>query len=57
MLAAVGPRPRDLLAIDVPAAASGGAQLLKRTVERLPHGADVDITDKPFFGASFDHNL
>src|SRR5205807_10428721 len=54
-LAPVGPRARHLLAIDVPAAASGGAKLLKLAVEGLPVGADAGIADKPFFGVSFDH--
>jgi len=35
-LATVGPRARHLIAIDVPAAASGGAKLLKLAVEGLP---------------------
>jgi hypothetical protein len=43
------------LADSVPAAASGGAQLLK-AVERLPNGADA-IADAAFFGVDFDHNL
>jgi hypothetical protein len=34
-LAPVGPRARHLLAIDIPAAASGGAKLVKLGVERL----------------------
>jgi hypothetical protein len=55
--APVDPRARDLLAVDVAAAASGSAQLLKLAVEGLAHGADAGIADKPFFGVSFDHNL
>src|SRR5690349_4616082 len=55
--APVGPRAGHLLAIDVPAAASGSAKLLKLVVEGLPVGADAGIADEPFFGASFDHKL
>jgi hypothetical protein len=55
-LAAVGPRARDLLAVDV-AAASGGAKLLKLAVEGLAYGADAGIADEPFFGMSFGHIL
>jgi hypothetical protein len=55
--APVGPRAGRLLPIDIPAAASGGAKLLKLAVERLPVGADAGIADKAFFGVSFDHNL
>src|SRR5205823_3826233 len=53
-LAPVGPRAGRLLAVDVAAAASGGAKLLKLAVEALPHGTDAGIADKPFFGVSFD---
>jgi hypothetical protein len=49
-LVPVGPRAGRLLAVDVPAAASGGATLLMLAVEGLPHGADASIADKPFFG-------
>jgi hypothetical protein len=56
-LAPVGPRARHLLAIDVPAAASDTASLLKLNVERLPVGADAGIADESFFGATFEHNL
>jgi hypothetical protein len=49
-LAPVGVRTRHPLAIDVPAAASGGAKLLKLAVEGLPIGADAGIADEPFFG-------
>ena len=54
---AVSPRARYLLAVDVPAAASGGAQLLKLRVERLPVGADAGVADEAFFGISFGHIL
>ena len=56
-LAPVGPRARHLLAVDVPAAASGGAKLLKLAVEGLAHGADAGIADEAFFGVSFGHIL
>ena len=65
-LAPVGPRARHLLAVDVPAAASGGAKLVKLAVERLPVGADARVADEPFFarvadeaffGLSFGHIL
>ena len=52
-LAPVGPCACHLLAIDVPAAASGGAKLLKLPVECLPVGADAGIADEPFFGGEF----
>jgi len=42
----VGPRARRLLAVDIPAAASRYAKLLKLAVERLPVGADPGIADK-----------
>jgi hypothetical protein len=32
-----------------PAAASGGAELLKLSVEGLPLGADAGIANQPFF--------
>ena len=50
----VDPRARHLLLVDVPAAASGGAQLLKLSVEGLPVGRDAGVADKAFFGISFD---
>src|SRR5262249_44783325 len=56
-LAPVGPRTRHLLPVDMPAAASGGAKLLKLRVKGLPVGADVGIADKAFFGVSFGHIL
>jgi hypothetical protein len=40
-----------------PAAASGGAKLLKLAVESLPYGADAGIAHKAFLKVSFDHNL
>jgi hypothetical protein len=43
--ASVGPRTRHLLAMDIPAAAPGSAQLLKLDVECLPVGADVGVAD------------
>ena len=49
-LAPVGPHARRLLSVDVPAAASGGAKLLKLAVEGLPIGADAGIADEPFGG-------
>ena len=49
--------PVHLLAVDVAAAASGGAKLLKLAVEGLPVDADPGIADEPFFRVSFDHNL
>jgi hypothetical protein len=56
-LAPVGPRARHLLAVDVPAAASRLAKLLKLAVEGLPVGRDAGIADEPFFGISFGHIL
>ena len=44
-LASVGPRAGRFLAVDVPAAASGGAKLLKLAVEGLPVGADAGVPD------------
>ena len=55
--ASVGPRARHLLAVDIPAAASGGAQWLKLSVEGLPIGADAGIADEAFFGVIFGHIL
>jgi len=55
--APVGPRARGLLAVDVPATASGGAELLKLAVERLTAGADAGIADEPFFEMSCGHTL
>jgi hypothetical protein len=49
-LAPVGPRACHLLPVDVPACASGGAKLLKLTVEGLPHGANAGIADAAVFG-------
>ena len=56
-LAPVGPRAGHLLAVDVPAAASGLARLLKLAVEGLPVGRDAGIADSPFLKASFVHIL
>jgi hypothetical protein len=56
--ATVSPRAGHLHAVDVPAVASGGAQLLKLAVEGLPVDADAGIADEPFFfGVSCDDNL
>jgi hypothetical protein len=55
--ASVGPRARDVLAVDVPAAATGCAQLFKLIIEGLPVGADAGIADKAWFAASFGHFL
>jgi hypothetical protein len=52
-----GPRARCLLAVDVPAAASGCAQLFKLIVEGLPVGADAGIADKAWFAVSSHHIL
>jgi hypothetical protein len=49
-LASVGPRARHLLAVDVPAAASRRAQLLKLAVEGLPVSAHAGIADRAFWG-------
>ena len=49
-------RARHPVAVDVVAAASGGAQPLKLAVKRLPVGRDAGIADKPLFGVSFGHN-
>ena len=43
--------------VDVPAAASGLAKLLKLAVEGLPVGRDAGIADSPFLRASFVHIL
>ena len=56
-LAPVGPRPRHLVPVDVPAAASGLAKLLKLAVEGLPVGRGAGIADSPFLKASFVHIL
>jgi len=55
--APVAVRARHFLAVDVPAAASGRAQLLKLCVKGLPVGRDAGITDKPFLRMSFGHIL
>ena len=56
-LAPVGTRARQLLTVDVAAAASGGAELLKLAVEGLPVSRDAGIAEEPFFGLSFGHIL
>ena len=56
-LAAVGPRAGSLLAIDVPAAASGGAELVELAIEALPVGRDAGIADKAFLRMRFGHIL
>jgi hypothetical protein len=56
-LAPVGSRACHLLAVDVPAAASGSAKLVKLRVERLPIGADAGVADEVFFGVTFGHIL
>ena len=56
-LAPVGPRAGHLLAVDVPAGASGGAKLVKLRVEDLPVGADASVADEAFFRVSFSHIL
>ena len=55
--ASVGPRTCHLLAVDIPAAASGGAKLVKLGIECLPIGADAGVADEVFFGMSFSHIL
>ena len=50
-------RARHLLAVDIPAAASGRAKLLKLAVEGLPVGGDAGIADQAFFEMSFDYIL
>jgi hypothetical protein len=56
-LAPVGPRTCHLLAVDVPAAASGGAQLLKLNIERLPVSADAGIAERAVLRFCFGHIL
>ena len=56
-LSAVTVRAGHLLAVNVPAAASGIAKLLKLSVERLPVGRDAGIADEPFFEMSLGHTL
>jgi hypothetical protein len=51
--AAVGLRARHLLAVDIPAVASGGAKLLKLRVKRLPVGRDAGVPDEAFFQSEF----
>jgi hypothetical protein len=56
-LAPVGSRASHLLAVNVPAAASGLAKLLTLAVERLPVGGYAGIADEPFLGINSGHNL
>ena len=56
-LAPVGPRAGHLLAVDVPAGASGLTKLLKLAVEGLPVSGHAGVADEPFFGVSFGHIL
>src|SRR6516162_8034973 len=56
-LAAVAVHTGHLLAVDVPAGASGGTKLVKLAVEGLPVSGYAGIADEPFFSVSFDHNL
>ena len=51
------PCASDLLAVDVPAAASGGLELVKLAVEGLPVGRDAGIADQRLFGNCFSHIL
>jgi hypothetical protein len=51
--APVGPRTCHLLAVDIPAGASGGAKLLKLGVERLAVGADAGISKGAVLHVSF----
>jgi len=55
--APVRPCARHLLAVDVAAAASGGAKLVKLGIERLPIGADAGVANEMFFDISFSHIL
>ena len=56
-LAPTGACARHLLPVDVPAAASGLAKLLKLTVEGPPVCRDAGIADEAFFGVGFGHIL
>jgi hypothetical protein len=47
----------DSVPVDVPAAASGSAKLLKLRVKRLPASRDTGVADEAFFGISFGHTL
>ena len=49
--------PVTILAVNVPAAASGGAKLLKLAVEGPPVSGFAGIADEAFFGVSFDDIL
>ena len=56
-LAPVGPCASRLLAVDVPAGASGSAKLLELAIEGLPVGGDTGIADEPFLRMRFGHIL
>jgi hypothetical protein len=56
-LAPVGACAGHLLAVDVAAAASGGAKLVKLGVQGLPVGAHARVAHEAFFGVSFGHIL
>ena len=47
----VAPRTRRFLTVDVAAAASGGTQLLKLRVQRLPVGRGAGVADEAFSGS------
>ena len=49
--------PVTFFPVDVPAAASDPAKLLKLAVEGLAVGADAGIADRPFLRMSFGHIL
>jgi hypothetical protein len=55
--APVGPSAGHLLPIDVPAAASGGAKLLKLAVVGLPVSADASIVETAILRMSSGHIL
>ena len=52
-LAPVWPRARHLLPVNIPAAASGGAELVGLRGEGLPVGRDAGIADEAFFRMCF----
>ena len=56
-LAPTGARARHLLPVDVPAAASGLAKLLKLAVEGLPVCRDAGIANEALFGVGSGHIL
>ena len=47
--APVGSCARHPLAMDIPAAASNGAELVELSVEGLPVGVDAGVADKAVF--------